>query len=188
MTILRFDGFVDVDDETVRIGGRDVIDEIEDVSWRQPYGTSRADGIVSVCLMDERFDGLLHAMGGSTGYSEWTPAEPAEFTVGGHNVFLRLNDLEGKQVTLIVADEPANVLDQGTPEPPKTQVRLLGIVAQGGDQGPLNECVNPRVMLDLLAVADAAQGFITSDNDGPSLGRAYATLEKSLQRLDFSKP
>lgn len=187
MTVLRFDGFVNVRDETVLIGGRDVIEEIEDVSWRMPYGNTRADGIVSVCLMDERFDGLLHATCGSEGYSEWTPGEAAVLIVGDHDVFDRLSDLEGQRVTLIVADEPANVLDEPEPEP-KIQVHLLEIVARSGKQEPLNECINPEIILDLLSVLKLTESFVSGANNGPTLEQDYKALARALDRFDFSRP
>lgn len=105
--ILRFEGVVVTDGQTVTIGDRDVIAEVSEAEWR--------DNRVTVALADERFDGDLYAVEGSRWYSEWTPGEPPEFKVGKHDVWDRLDDLDGKHVTLWVADEPVNVLAKTIP-------------------------------------------------------------------------
>lgn len=102
-TTLRFDGVVEwpFKIEGGTIGGLDVIDALEGVRWKGP---------VAAALMDERFDGHLHACCGSPGYSEWTPAEPCNLLVGGHDLAEILRQHDGQVVSLIVTDEPTNVL------------------------------------------------------------------------------
>lgn len=103
MTILRFEGIVDVDFDNLWIGERDVIVEIQKASFNAP---------VTVALADERFTGDLEIYDGSKAYSEWTPGDPAEFKVGGHDVLDRLEEhYNGKVVILWIADEPINTLD-----------------------------------------------------------------------------
>ena len=182
---LRFSGIVRLGETDVWIGDRAVIDEIEDVNWQAAYGSRFP--LVSVCLMDERFDGLLHAICGSPGYSEYTPAEPGQLKVGDHDVFKRLRELNGRNVTLIVADEPANSLEEW-PEPAKVQVKLLEIVARGGVQSALNECVSPKTVLDLLAVVRSAERYVMADNHTATLPEDYQRLREALDNLDFSAP
>ena len=113
MTILKFVGVVKSDalienDETgsyvytPSIGGVDIIDAIEAKTFSGP---------VTVAIADERFDGVLHTYTASPGYSEWTPAEPAELTVGPHNIIEILARHEGEVITLWIVDEPFNVLE-----------------------------------------------------------------------------
>jgi hypothetical protein len=66
---------------------------------------------VYVALGDEQFNGDLYTDEGSSGYSEWTPGEPAELMAGDHDIFARLWQMEDKVVTLWISDEPINTLD-----------------------------------------------------------------------------
>jgi hypothetical protein len=106
MTVLRFDGIVEnVDYEDFTIGGRYVIEEIGKAFGRQKAA-------VTAALADERFEGDLDLYIGSRGYSEWTPGEVGRLRIGKHDLFDRLDELDGQQVTLWIADEPVNVLEQ----------------------------------------------------------------------------
>lgn len=94
---------------TIRIGGRSVVEEIAR-AWPWRYGGGVESKCVYAALGDERFDGDLDVFEGSCGYSEWTPADPAELKIGAHDLFRRLSQLDGQSVTLWIADEPVNVL------------------------------------------------------------------------------
>jgi hypothetical protein len=111
MTVLRFDGIVESEWRiTVEIDGRDVINEIHETwptSWHEDNPPR-----VTAALADERFEGDLLACHGSEGYSEWTPGDVGDLRVGEHDLFDRLDELDGQQVTLWIADEPVNVLEQ----------------------------------------------------------------------------
>lgn len=101
MMILKFEGKYDGYAWPETIGGRDFLRELSDAKF---------NGSVTLAIADERFDGDLYAYGGQPGYSEYTPAEPAELTVGPHNMMDILDRYQGKIVTLWVADEPVNTL------------------------------------------------------------------------------
>lgn len=106
MTALRFDGLVDCEQfgnpGHLRIGGRDVIKELVD-----EFGYQGKQ--VTVALLNERWDGLSDFDQGMEGYSEWTPGEPAKVYVGDHDVLARLEELNGREVTLWIADEPIDL-------------------------------------------------------------------------------
>lgn len=107
--ILKFSGIIEYDfdlDESLsvlRIGGEDVIRSVSSAF----EGGSR----VYVAMADEAFDGDLYSDEGSPGYSEWTPGDPAELRIGNHDVLDRLERLRGANVTLWIADEPVNTLE-----------------------------------------------------------------------------
>lgn len=105
--ILKFSGIIEYDSDespfVLRIGGVDVISSV---------GSAFRDGSrVYVALADETFDGDLYSDEGSPGYSEWTPGDPSEFRVGNHDVLERMEQLRGSNVTLWVANEPVNTLE-----------------------------------------------------------------------------
>ena len=111
MTILKFSGLADPEAEfskdgitiyTPTIGGVDIIAEIGKVNFAR---------LVTVGIADETFTGALVAWDASPGYSEYTPTEPAELTVGPHDLIRILERLAGQSVTLWVADEPFNILE-----------------------------------------------------------------------------
>lgn len=106
MTQLRFSGLVECEKcnpVSVKIGGRSVLDEVEE--------TFQGTHHVTVALADERFMGELDCDVGSEGYSEYTPGESAILRAGDHDVLDRLEELDGNEVTLWIADEPVNVMD-----------------------------------------------------------------------------
>jgi hypothetical protein len=112
VTILRFDGIVTrgedpcrVDSQetqgAVRVGDRDLVEEVSETTWSGP---------VTVALADERYSGdLAYELG--WGYSEYTPMDADELTVGPHDVIEILLRHEDKSLTVWVADEPFNTLD-----------------------------------------------------------------------------
>lgn len=111
MTILKFTGLVDAEASfcdrsgtiyTPTIDGVDIIEAIKQAGFHRA---------VTVGLADERFNGDLWAFNASPGYSEYTPAESAELTVGPHNLIEILERHAGQTVTLWIADEPFNVLE-----------------------------------------------------------------------------
>lgn len=66
---------------------------------------------VTVAIGDERFTGDLDAWKGMCGWSEYTPADPAQLRVGPHNLIDIIDRLEGQEITVWIADEPINTLD-----------------------------------------------------------------------------
>jgi hypothetical protein len=106
---LRFDGVVDAwgdqpdGAERLTIGGRWVVSEINESF---PFNTA-----VTVAIADERFTGALDADVGMRGYSEWTPGEPSQLTVGPHSILDVLQRYDGQTVTMWVADEPVDLAD-----------------------------------------------------------------------------
>lgn len=112
---LIFHGVVDVNadpddpDEypyVPRIGGRNVISEISD-HWAREH----RDVTVTVGIADETFYGKLGAEVGWRGYSEYTPAEPAELTAGPHNLLTVLTRHHGNKITMWVSGQPINVME-----------------------------------------------------------------------------
>lgn len=86
----------------IHIDGQDVLGEISD--------TFRNGEQVTIGLADETFDGELFTDIG-WGYSEWTPMDHDNFFIGDHDFLNILSKHEGEEVTLFVADEPINVLE-----------------------------------------------------------------------------
>ena len=106
MTVLKFHGIVTIDGtNTPIIGGCDVINHIWDTFV---VGGVKA---VTVAIGDSRFSGDLDAWYETEGYSEYTPGDPAKLTVGPHNILPILERHEGKTVTMWIADEPINTLE-----------------------------------------------------------------------------
>lgn len=103
--ILHFEGVVESTYETVLIDGRNVIEEIHKAWPGDDWPT------VTVALGDERFTGDLDAWEGLRGWSEWTPGALPVLKAGEHDVWDRLDDLEGQEVQLWISDEPVNTLD-----------------------------------------------------------------------------
>ena len=107
MTILEFKGIVDTSDSSTEsaytIGGVDFIAQIRSANFAKP---------VTVALADERFTGDLSCSEGSWGYSEYTPGWAAELDIGPHNILKILDRYDGDEITLWIADEPINTLDQ----------------------------------------------------------------------------
>lgn len=89
------------------IGNRDVLNEIDGNNFTNP---------VTVGLADSRYAGDL-AYGLGWGYSEYTPVESDQLTIGPHNLLEILERYEGQAITLWIADEPFNTLE--TLEAPK---------------------------------------------------------------------
>jgi hypothetical protein len=89
-------------DGAIHIGGVDVIAELEPKEF---------NGKVTVAIADQRFTGDLSVDMG-WGYSEYTPMESDELTVGAHDILKTLRQYEaGQEITLWVADEPINTLE-----------------------------------------------------------------------------
>lgn len=84
----------------ILIGQIDVIGSLE----------GQFDKPVTVGIMNEKFDGDLFIQTG-WGYSEWTPMDPDCFSVGDHDLIKILQQHLNKTITLIVSDEPVNLLD-----------------------------------------------------------------------------
>lgn len=111
MTILKFQGVVDDfdfkldSDNFYSVGGRDIIREVNNADFSGP---------VTVAIADATFTGDLDCWEGSPGYSEYTPGDPAELSVGPHNILEILDRHKGQEVTLWIADEPINTLEDAT--------------------------------------------------------------------------
>lgn len=109
MTALEFHGIVergdayrvesDTRDGDVRIGGVDFLGSIAD---------NRFTGRVIVGIGDERFIGEPDAELG-WGYSEYTPMDQDQFTVGPHDILARLRALEGQTVIVTISNEAINI-------------------------------------------------------------------------------
>lgn len=95
----------------IRIGNVDVVSRLNGV-FKKPV-------IVGVC--DELFSGELFIETG-WGYSEYTPMDPDTFKVGPHDMVKIIQRHLGKEITLIVSDEPVNILDLPEAEKPDAHV------------------------------------------------------------------
>lgn len=108
MTILKFKGKVDFWPESgdcdFTVDSRDVIAEVMETFG---YGGNK----VYCALADETFEGDLDIDTYMRGYSEWTPGESSQLTVGPHDIRYRLSRFDGENVTLWIADEPVNTLE-----------------------------------------------------------------------------
>ncbi len=119
--ILKFNGVVWLDSNDEPYIGKsedtDHKDIYHSVVWILNYGFEGIgqpfanDARVYVAIADERFDGDLYALQGLDGYSEWTPGSVAELTVGPHNLIEELRRYEGQTITMWIADEPVNTLE-----------------------------------------------------------------------------
>jgi hypothetical protein len=110
--ILKFEGIVSTGDDyrcsddddkngSVFIGNEDVVEKIENANFQKP---------VTVAIADERFSGDL-AVETGWGYSEYTPMDPDILIVGDHDLIDILARYTGQKITMWIADEPVNVLD-----------------------------------------------------------------------------
>jgi len=110
--ILKLSGLVETGDSSrvgvfdeldgyIHIGGKDFLSEVAEKEFKNP---------VTVAIADERFSGDLDYDFG-WGYSEYTPMESDEMKVGTHDVLEILSRYEGKTVTVWIADEPINTLE-----------------------------------------------------------------------------
>lgn len=107
--VLSFSGEVDAgadpdgayDGTTIRVGGRDVLAEVE--------GTFGHDGRVTVALADDRWEGRVDLDLGSRGYSEYTPGDAGTLRVGEHSLSERLWGLDGQQVRLWISTGPVDL-------------------------------------------------------------------------------
>jgi hypothetical protein len=85
----------------ILIGGKDLIDEIEEAKFT---------GKVTVGIADQTFTGeLFYEMG--WGYSEWTPMEQDSLKVGSHDLLEILERYENQEIIVFIADEPVNILE-----------------------------------------------------------------------------
>ncbi len=100
--ILKFDGILEIDNGEVTIGGVDVFLAIRKAQFEGP---------VTVAFAGATFTGDLYAWEETPSYSELTPGDPPELTVGNHQVWPLLEAREDEVVTLWIADEPINTLD-----------------------------------------------------------------------------
>lgn len=112
MTILKFKGLVNTHcgweaPGEFLIGQTNVIRVVNDM-WMKGEIRDR----VTVAIADERFTGDLYALNGVEGYSEWTPGYVAELTVGPHNLIEILDRYHGQRITMWIADEPFNTLEE----------------------------------------------------------------------------
>jgi hypothetical protein len=114
MTTLVFHGTVDdwADPtgpehfHTVRVGGRDVLAEIDEAFT--------ASQKVTVAIADQAFTGDLFVDLGMRGYGEMTPGEVSQLTAGPHDLKSVLGRYDDQVITMWVSDEP---IDLGAVEP-----------------------------------------------------------------------
>jgi len=98
----------DDEDGAIRIGGRDVVSE---VGATFPERTPLFVAIASDFLLGNcTFEGALKVAEG-WGYSEYTPMESDEFSVGPHDILRQLAELSGRNATLWISDAPLNILE-----------------------------------------------------------------------------
>jgi hypothetical protein len=106
--ILKFQGIVKeydlalASENIYTIGGVDFIHEINAAGF---------DGLVTVAVADQSFSGDLDCWEGSAGYSEYTPGEVPELSIGSHNILEIIERHVSQSITLWVADEPINTLE-----------------------------------------------------------------------------
>lgn len=87
---------------SILIGGKDFVDEVLDVDW--PTNTTvYVDGV-------EIAKGSMNGMLGS-GYSEYTPIDADELSLGDVDVIGELLKYEGKKVNVVVSDEDLPEMD-----------------------------------------------------------------------------
>lgn len=89
---------------SVHVGGKDVVETIHDAR-------PQFKGPVTVAVLDDRYEGDLYTDLG-WGYSDWTPMDPDSLKVGDHDLVEILERHEGKQVRLVIADEPIDLGDE----------------------------------------------------------------------------
>lgn len=109
MSVLRLEGTIDQIYDgiwSIEIGGVNLFDAITET-----FGTGGGTKPVTIAIADERFTGDLTAWEGMQGYSEYTPAEPPELMVGYHNIWQKLQAMEGERLTLWISTHPINLLD-----------------------------------------------------------------------------
>jgi hypothetical protein len=87
-------------DGSVHVGGEDVVKEVQ----------GQFAGKVTVAICDKSFSGDLDVDMGY-GYSEVTPEESDKLFVGRTNVIQLLEAAAGKEVVMVVADEPVNMIE-----------------------------------------------------------------------------
>ena len=104
--ILKFQGIVSTSDyenySNRSIGGVDFMEKIEETTFKGP---------VTIAIADQTFTGDLYCDEGTPGYSEFTPGDPAELTLGPHDILDIIDRYDGQTITLWVADEPINTLE-----------------------------------------------------------------------------
>lgn len=103
---LQFSGIVEIDrgglcDVGPRVGDVDIIEVIE---GRYPYRTGHRPQVRVFLGVEPVATGPLWAIHGFAG-TDVTPYESPEITVGDYDLLERLNDLEGREVLLVI--EPA---------------------------------------------------------------------------------
>lgn len=112
MKKLKFSGIVergdrcrcqdDMEPGAIYIGESDIVSQIED--------TFEPGEKVIVGIMEDGFTGELFVETG-WGYSEYTPMDSDELRVGDHDLIEYLEQREGRNITLIISDEPVNILE-----------------------------------------------------------------------------
>jgi hypothetical protein len=100
--ILKWHGIVEEAFHGMTVDGHFIVAE----TW-----AARFPGKVTVTIADQSFSGDLEAFEEMRGYSEWTPGTPEELTVGPHDIIELLRRYDGQAVTLWIADEPVNMLE-----------------------------------------------------------------------------
>lgn len=113
MTVLKFEGKLGCTywGEYITIGGRDVVEEVNGTEFEGPVTATFIKGNLSVMAKDPGSD--IYFMEGMQGFSEWTPAEPPDLYVGGHDFADEFAQYDGEDVTFILADEPVDLGELG---------------------------------------------------------------------------
>jgi len=87
-------------DGSIWIGGEDLVSEV----------SSKFSGKVTFAICDKSFSGDLDVDMGY-GYSEVSPEDDDKLLVGRTNIIALLEAAGGKEVVVVVADEPVNMIE-----------------------------------------------------------------------------
>lgn len=125
---------------TVRVGGKCVVNAVA-----AHFNGMRRPVTVTVAIADRTFGpDYLGMDGGSRGYSEYTPEEPAKLFTGPHNLLDVLRRYDGRDTYLWVSGYPVNVWEPHVPvtfahhwrgHKPGDQLRMFRSDAAALDRG-----------------------------------------------------
>jgi hypothetical protein len=117
--ILKLHGEVDApypDSCEVYIGKESVTEEIQRAGFDSGHEWNDPPKVL-VAIAGEKFAGDLYCLDYEPSWSEWTPGWCCELTVGEHDLVKILHSYHGKVITMYMADEPINTLEDSTEGP-----------------------------------------------------------------------